>query len=216
MPRPRDSVRAKLYRAEWTIRNDSPRLPTSEDVERFIEKVLTSAYVQTRWGRVAVQYRQTRGGGGNYNSWAKLIQTGKDTTEYVILHEIAHALTPNRYAAHGPEFAAVLLTLVDRFGRPGDGRTLRAAFAAGHVKYRNGFADAVPKPGTHLVTTKTERAAAVTARRKAQVARPVSQSERVEAAAILRRLVAQGEFGPAGRKPRAHALEVARKLETRG
>lgn len=209
--RPRDSRRSKLYTAEWIIRGPSRPLPTYEARREYVNRVLDSTFVRSRWGRRMTTLARGRGDGGNFRPWTDEIRTGNGATEYVLLHEIAHSLAPRGVAAHGPEFASILLTLVRRFMGPSHAALLRKSFAEHHVKYRGGMR-AVPKPGTHTVVTATARRS----ERRAAISQPVSLEKRQSAAATLRRLIAQGEFGASGTKTRTHALAVARKLENRG
>lgn len=209
---PRDSRRQRLYDAEDFIDVRSPRLPNADAVQAFIDKVMTSAFVQSRWGQISIRYEQTHGGNGRYRPWERVIRTGKNPTQQLILHEIGHALTPGEYADHGPEYAAVLLTLVGRFGEPGHAPMLRDAYREHRVKYRGGMR-VIPAAGSHTVVTKGQRLAEAAARRRAVTMRPVTRVARRDAATTLRRMVAQGEFGPPGRKARINALAVARKLE---
>jgi putative metallohydrolase (TIGR04338 family) len=54
---------------------------------------------------------------------------------HVILHELAHLLTPDRHAAHGPEFAKAFIALARRF-EPDLAPNLVAEFRAARVRTR--------------------------------------------------------------------------------
>jgi hypothetical protein len=123
---------------------------------------------------------------------------------WVMLHEMAHVLTPDEHASHGPEFAGVVLFLVETVLGKDSGRALRAAYRDRRVRYSNA---AIPSP------TVVPSLAALGAHRRAAAKRPVRGSEAAEAARVLRRAVAQGLHGAAGTKQRAGALAAARALE---
>jgi hypothetical protein len=52
-----------------------------------------------------------------------------------VLHEVAHCLTPVDVAAHGPEYAGVLLSLVRRAVDPGTAQRLEDAFSRHGVRW---------------------------------------------------------------------------------
>jgi putative metallohydrolase (TIGR04338 family) len=56
--------------------------------------------------------------------------------EWVILHELAHELTANKFAAHGPEFVACYLRLVEIFLGFEQRQKLGAEFLKRNVKTR--------------------------------------------------------------------------------
>ncbi len=53
----------------------------------------------------------------------------------VLLHEVAHCLTPVTFASHGPEYAGVLLALARRGMGPGTAQLLEDAFARERVRW---------------------------------------------------------------------------------
>jgi putative metallohydrolase (TIGR04338 family) len=56
-------------------------------------------------------------------------------SELVLLHEVAHCLTPSAAAAHGPEYAGVLLALARRGMGPATGQALEDAFTRHRVRW---------------------------------------------------------------------------------
>ena len=56
-------------------------------------------------------------------------------TELVLLHEVAHCLTPWTFAGHGPEYAGVLLTLARRGMGPATAQRMEDAFARERVRW---------------------------------------------------------------------------------
>lgn len=57
-------------------------------------------------------------------------------TRWVVLHEVAHCLPPKESAAHGWEFAAGYLKLVEHFLGAESAKRLKAQFKAERVRYR--------------------------------------------------------------------------------
>lgn len=116
------------------------------------------------------------------------------------------------WAGHGKEWAAIFLALVRHQMGTVAAERLRQSFVGAPVgasvahKVRHRWS--LPQP-TKTVVTKTQ----VAAKQKALAARPVDAANLRVAARTIRRLATQGQFGPAGRKPRIHALETARHLE---
>ena len=145
-PRPRDSQRARLYRAEGTV-DAGRRLPTVERMQAWVDGLVATDWFVARWGersfevRPGFGHRRATADAGNgilqMPKWAR--------SELVLLHEIAHCLTPLTVASHGPEYAGVLLALVRRGmgpsgpGRgvagPGTAQRLEDAFAAERVRW---------------------------------------------------------------------------------
>jgi hypothetical protein len=206
--RARDNQKERLYRSERASVQGHGLMNLSIDqCQAYVNKVLQTPFIQSRWGRVHVQVVWThsngnsRGGQIALGTWAR--------QESVILHELAHELTRGHgYASHGPEFAACYLLLVGRFMGKEHEKNLREKFKENNVRHRTGVA-ALPKPGTRRVVTQTAQKAAS----RRQATRPLDAYERRQAATLLRRAVASGVFGESGRKPRAHAQAVARALE---
>jgi len=177
---------------------------TNAGLQPYVDKVLATRAVQSRWGQRHIRVELTRGGA---RAVGNSIRLGVRTrNEAIILHEVAHCLTPGRYAAHGPEFVGVLRFLVQTMFSATDRRALDESLRKYRVRWN---ARAVPAPDPERVVTK----AAHVARKRARTATPVTPLERRTAADIIRRAAAQGLFGPAGRKPRVHALATARALE---
>lgn len=147
--RPRDSQRTALYKAEDVVFRDSiwarPAASTAE-AQAWLDQILVQRWFLSRWG-----FRQIKivGGNGNsatYGGSIRLCAMGR--SPWIILHELSHVLASHQgVAAHGPEYAATYLTLVDHALGEDWGRDLRKAFTTGKrkVRYRKGFA-AVPNP----------------------------------------------------------------------
>jgi hypothetical protein len=104
-PAPRDTQRARLYRAEDEVAVGRS-LPTLERLQAYVEEVRAAAWFVARWGERSFEVRP---GFGHRHATAdrdgRLQLPRWSRTELVVLHEMAHPLTPAGYAPHGPEFA---------------------------------------------------------------------------------------------------------------
>lgn len=144
MSRPRDTQRAKLYRAERSAFKD-PQWNALMDLGTctiYIERVLHSAFwkehvkhtypLNIRDGRGC---RKASAGADRITlpCWAR--------KHWVILHELSHTgigrtLRRSEVAAHGREFAAFYLRLVRHFLGVAAHDALRDAFRANGVRYK--------------------------------------------------------------------------------
>lgn len=159
MTRPRDSQRAKLFKAERDLlfahrpsatakRKQKRPLtlfsfpPLSED-EAF---AFAYATINSRWWtnnggrnlRLAVVDWTTKYCTITRSGWKRGYDCLSliDRNELFILHALAHTLHDEDTAWHGPEFARQYLRLVDRFVGEVAGKALRAEFAKQRVKAR--------------------------------------------------------------------------------
>jgi putative metallohydrolase (TIGR04338 family) len=146
---PRDSQRSRIYRAEvkafYGSRAKGMRFDSLDGLQRFLERAVADPWFKTHFGALSrIEIRDGRGTRHassayepdtrrcvfSFPRWAR--------TKPVVLHELAHAASFRRYglvAAHGPEFAAVFLELVERhLGRAARER-LRRAFVLQNVGY---------------------------------------------------------------------------------
>jgi hypothetical protein len=203
--RPRDSQRSKLYAAE-AIFHSAPDFKTVDQCQAYVDSVMASRWVRARWQQRIV----VKDGRGHVNATGgtsgQLQLPLWSRQRLVILHEMAHVLTPYRYAAHGPEYAGVLLSLVHHVLGAETAAKLRASYKEHRVRYN---LKAVPSSPRYEVPTQ----AAVAAKQRQRDTKPLSVEERAAAVRLLRRAAKAGQLGPAGRKPRANALAVARLLE---
>ncbi len=139
--RPRDSQRARLYRAEGEVA-PGRSLPTVERMQAYVDTLVEADWFAARWGARAFEVRP---GFGHRRATADangVLQMPKwARSELVLLHEVAHCLTPACCAAHGPEYAGVLLALARRGMGPAIAQALEDAFARERVRWT---LDAVP------------------------------------------------------------------------
>ena len=135
MTRPRDSQRARLYRAEAEV-DAGRRLPTVEKMQAYVDSLVGADWFVVRWGRRSFDVRP---GFGHRRATADedgVLQMPRwARTELVLLHEVAHCLTPRHVAAHGPEYAGVLVAVARRAMSPGTAQSLEDAFARNRVRW---------------------------------------------------------------------------------
>ena len=113
-------------------------------VQRYVESVLTLAWVVSTWERAAAPvYVRERSGGGqaHYQRIGSVMAvpgyragSGWALRELVILHELAHHLAPDIEIAHGGAFVDRLLTLVDGIVGPEAALLLRVTMLDVGVK----------------------------------------------------------------------------------
>ena len=133
--RPRDNQRARLYRAEDEV-DPGRRLPTVEKLQAYVDDVSAGDWFRARWGRRSFEVRPGHGhrrATADRNGVLQLPRWAR--SEVVVLHEMAHCLTPTDLAAHGPEYAGVLLALVRRAVDPSRAQALEDAFARHRVRW---------------------------------------------------------------------------------
>lgn len=133
--RPRDSQRARLYRAEGEV-DAGRRLPTVERMQAHVDGLAGADWFVARWGARSFDVRP---GFGHRRATADqngVLQMPKwARSELVLLHEVAHCLTPCSFAAHGPEYAGVLVALVRRGMGPATAQALEDAFDRQRVRW---------------------------------------------------------------------------------
>lgn len=214
MTRPRDNQRQRLYNAEReAFGSDSEWSKivgngTIAACQAWVDALCAERWFQSRWGQKQIPVRLKCSGSATaeYNRHISLPPSYR--IPWVILHEVAHVLCHSRYAGHGPEYAAIYLTLVEHHLGTAPASNLRTMFRQHRVSYRAGLEN-VPKPGSRPVVTKK----VVAERRKVREAVPVSKQEASSAAQIVRRAVKHGLLGGTGTKQRSYALTIARQLE---
>jgi putative metallohydrolase (TIGR04338 family) len=184
--RARDTQRQKLYDAENMVTSgpsptatrllvNGPKVPTTGSVsieacQAYVNHVTGAAWFQSRWGRVTCEVRH-KSSGHPTGGYGVMCLPPFGRTEPTILHELAHVMVPAGAAWHGPEFAAIYLTLV-RYAIGKDAcSALRSAFRAKRVRVASA---AVPAPGSHAVVTRT----AVVTERRAAAARQLEAHAR--------------------------------------
>ncbi len=134
-PRPRDSQRARLYRAEGQV-GAGRRLPTVERMQAWVDAMAATDWFLARWGARTFDVRPGYGHRRATADQNGVLQMPKwARTELVLVHEVSHCLTPATCASHGPEYAGVLLTVARRAMGPGTAQLLEDAFARERVRW---------------------------------------------------------------------------------
>jgi putative metallohydrolase (TIGR04338 family) len=133
--RPRDSQRARLYRAENEV--DAGRaLSTVAVMQAYVDGVAATAWFTDRWGSRSFDVRPGYGHKRATATQEGVLQMPRwARREMTILHEVAHCLTPVSFAAHGHEYAGVLLALVRRAMGLGPAQALEDAFERHRVRW---------------------------------------------------------------------------------
>lgn len=146
--RPRDSQRARVYRAEReafdVYSEKTPRLELAA-VERFVTRVVAEPWFVDTFGALGtVRIKDGRGTRHAYSAYDQrrhgvLFSFPRWSRSLpVLLHEVAHPASLRRHglvAAHGPEFASAYLALVARHLGDEAHARLGAAFARHRVRY---------------------------------------------------------------------------------
>ena len=145
MSQPRDSQRSRLYEAERRLPGYFDLLADGSmpGVERYLLRVTGSAWFRRRWPKKAaisgvLAFRLKDG-----RRWAWARAGGRSMVlpiwargPFVILHELAHIVTPWNFPAHGREFARNFIELVGYALGKAKADELKTAFDAGRVKWR--------------------------------------------------------------------------------
>ena len=149
MARPRDSQRSKVYAAELesggaAMQNPPARLKTVYRCQAWVDEITNSRWWQFRSGVAKVKVFDGRGttcarGGyfgnhGKKNGWGVNLPKWA-RSEMVILHELAHILTPVNEPWHGRRFCRNYLALVGRWMSRDSAIKLRACFKKHRVKW---------------------------------------------------------------------------------
>ena len=216
--RPRDSQRQRVYDSEkWSgqspaavrLLDNGSKVRTTGNVsieacQEYVDFVCSAAWFQSRWGRKRIKVGHKVYGDATWDGWDISVPPWA-RSEDVLLHEMAHALTPDRYAAHGPEFVGVMLTLVRYAVSREAAQTYRANLRA--KRARVSYA-AVPSPGTRTVVPRHKAAA----EQRAAARKPLPASRAAEIESLLQRAIKAGQLGAVGSAERKAALATARGL----
>jgi putative metallohydrolase (TIGR04338 family) len=133
--RPRDSQRARLYRAESEV-DVGRRLPTVDVLQAYVDGLLGAGWFRARWGARALEVRPGYGhrrATADENGVLQMPRWAR--SELVLLHEVAHCVTPPAFAAHGREYAGVLLSLARHALGPAPAQALEDAFGRHRVAW---------------------------------------------------------------------------------
>lgn len=127
--RPWDMQKQRLYDAEYFTQHSAAwtrivvggkKYSTGnihiDAINEYLDHLTAMAWFQRRWGPWDIEARHKAGG----SAYGKQLRDGAGEImlpvfardEPVVLHEVAHCLTPRHFASHGPEFAGVYLELI--------------------------------------------------------------------------------------------------------
>lgn len=118
--RARDNQRKKVYQAENVLSLYSKRFETTKDMQSFVGNVTRSPAFKEKF-KLAKQVIVTDGRGRRRACCASYLYSFRlkmpkwARTDWILLHELSHAVTEDKYAWHGPEFCANYLYLVSKF-----------------------------------------------------------------------------------------------------
>jgi len=179
---PRDTQRSRVYKADWTVGTWKQEIPNNE-LQAFVNAALDKRAIRSRWGARKVTVELGRNGG---IGWRDRISLGvKARNPHVICHELAHSLTPNQFADHGPEYCGVYLFIANVIIGPEFAKKLRASFKDQKVK--------VNRKGIPPV-------AAVLAKAMSEVDRARRQQVKADAVARIGEFIASGAISKAEAK----------------
>jgi putative metallohydrolase (TIGR04338 family) len=119
-------------RTPYYVINEKPHAPSLEGCQQYYDNIIKRAWFSNRWINHYVIV--TKGNGASaLGRTIRLSYWGRK--EWVLLHELAHTLTPRDKSAHGKEFAGILLFLVQQVMGKAEADKLREAFKKNKVKY---------------------------------------------------------------------------------
>ena len=124
------------------------RLPTVDVLQAYVDDLVVADWFARRWGPRSFEVRPGYGHRRATADRQGVLQMPRwSRSELVVLHEVAHCLTAEQYAAHGPEYAGVFLALVRRRLDPLAAQVLEDAFGRHRVRWNT---LAVPRPSMIL------------------------------------------------------------------
>lgn len=141
MSRPRDTQRARLYRAEKPSGGLHPRpeFDRAREVQAWVNRITRSRWWRGRFPRCGwINVKDGRGRrvacGTRYWNHGEVRLPRWSRSRLVILHEVAHCVQPRGTASHGPEFARLYLDLVRRWIGPEEAARLREGMRRERVR----------------------------------------------------------------------------------
>lgn len=144
MKRPRDSQRSKVYKAQWVVFKERETMATTDQCWEYIKKIVNTEWFRKRYPHKYDNMIWVKSGQGSRRARAltslesrgiTMVLPRWARTEWVILHELAHCVTPKTVAAHGREYCRTYLDLVYRFLGPEKGSELSKSFRENRVRY---------------------------------------------------------------------------------
>jgi hypothetical protein len=131
-----DGQRQKLYDAEDECTRGK-EFKTFRQAERYLEKVLDSAWFNRRFNNPRVTLRPGRGRGiACYSNGSIRLSTKNHMWERILLHELVHSLVPKPHSGHGRLFCAIYLDFVRHYMGEDAYDELLAGYRKQNVKYQ--------------------------------------------------------------------------------
>ena len=183
------------------------------DCQSYLDVVCHQFWFRQRFGERKIYIESGRGGGRAFGT--RKIKLGTwARNEAVILHELAHCLTPN--AKHGAEFSGVFLFLVKNAFGADIAKQLRESYKTHRVKYNN---KAIP-PIDKSCLTQLQKSRLIRKNNRAEIQRkkelsvkPLLSEEKEHLIRLLTRAINSGQFGEPKSKTRASAQKVIREVK---
>jgi len=132
-----DGQRQKLYDSETGVPLGK-QFKDIEKAQKFVDKVLDSAWFNRRFDLTDVRLEMTQGWTKSYcRPSQKLIRLlDCHLNERIVLHELAHAIVPKPHSHHGRLFSAIYLDLVRHFIGEDAYDALLKGYRRENVKYQ--------------------------------------------------------------------------------
>ena len=112
-PRERDQQRKRLYVAETFLGAVSRRrIETVPEIQAYVDELCEERWFKKRWGGHHVVVKDGRGRRRACAIGNVIKMPRHARFEWVVIHEVAHTLTPAPLAWHGPYFASVYQELI--------------------------------------------------------------------------------------------------------
>lgn len=151
--RPRDSQRSKVYKAEWMLRRagapGAERIESVHEIQVYLDKLTASAWWKRNFPHVKFRRRRYgepdsvilvkdgrgRSSAGGCSYTQEISMPTWSRTKAVILHEVAHVVSP-RGAWHDWRFCANFLKLVQHCLGKAEADALKLSFKVHKVRYK--------------------------------------------------------------------------------
>jgi putative metallohydrolase (TIGR04338 family) len=183
------------------------------DCQRYLDTICDQFWFRQRFGERKIYIESGRNGGKAFGSRRITLGTWA-RNESVILHELAHCLTPN--VRHGAEFSGVFLFLVKNAFGADIAKQLRESYKTHRVKHNN---KAIPPINKNCLTRRQQSALArknnrAESRQKKELSqKPILLEEQQHLIKLLTRAINSGQFGEPRSKSRASAQKVIRDVK---
>ncbi len=172
----RDSQKQKLYSAENRALGGGRLLDSIQDCQALVDMICKSRFWKSLLRRNGKEWMiaerihciPTKKGSG-VATWCegeRIIRLPKASFKtWIIIHELAHAATPNKAPNHGPEYARTYLQLVKRFMGQRPYERLLAEFRASKIRRsrrttkKSRFVKGSPEAREYMKALRRKRAA---------------------------------------------------------